>query len=420
MITVVGLTSIPNIFNRNDRLSLNTSASQIRQFIIDARTRSLAPDKNDLSGSTQQYQVVFGTFANGSDPLTVSAIGGATTTSVTLERGLAQCDTDDVQGGFSTLRSYTLPRGIYISSFYPSNQPVEEDQTAIRFTVGKEGFVCGGYDKLNFNSGVISQSGWTGKNKADVNTTARYTSIVLSSQKIAEKRYIYLDRFTGEVAISRADTQSYFTPKTDSLPPIWKNTVVDTFPNDMKLSVDCGTTTSDIVITFNRANDRVNDGPADGDENLYVAYDINWDTGIGSRPLELNYFYNLSDDLVQYSFTTDSFTYSNQPHTVTVSVIAEDGIQTPQAAFDSSSPNDRTKGREKAFNPSCGNVIGEEKTDPPGDVPADIDPGGGSQACNPIVAQNPVGVKRIYTWLVGRAKAEYVPIEDLCGETTPI
>ena len=116
VITVIGITSIPNIFNRNDRLLLDSSASQLRQVIIEASTRAQAPDKNDSSGSPQVFQVSFGKF-------TSAAVGGVakgevTTNSIALERGLVQCDSGDLQGGFTTLRSFTLPRGIFVSSFF--------------------------------------------------------------------------------------------------------------------------------------------------------------------------------------------------------------------------------------------------------------------------------------------------------------
>src|SRR3989344_1868223 len=230
VITVIGLTSIPNLFNRNDRLLLDSSANQLRQVIIEAATRAKAPDKNDSAGSPQVFQVSFGKFTSAAT--SGVANGEVTTNSITLERGLVQCDTGDLQGGFTTLRSFTLPRGIYVSSFYPSNQNPAlystDDRAVIRFAVGEDAFSCGSYSNPVYKSGQLFLGSWYGKSsETGTRVIARYLVVALGSKKVGDMRYVTLDRVTHQVAISRSNPQSYFTPVTDSLVPQWN----DDYPN---------------------------------------------------------------------------------------------------------------------------------------------------------------------------------------------
>ncbi|MEK7535128.1 MAG: type II secretion system protein, partial [Patescibacteria group bacterium] len=293
VITIIGLTSIPNIFNRNDRLLLDTSANQLRQVIIEASTRALAPDKNDSSGSPQVFQVSFGKFTAAATAGVAN--GEVTTNTVALERGLVQCDSGDLQGGFTTLRNITLPRGIYISSFYPSNQnPAQnpnDDRAVIRFAVGDNGFSCGSYANPVYKSGQLFLANWSGIDKSSNATVARYLVVALASGKVGDKRYVTLDRVTRQVAITRSNPQSYFTPVVDTFVPKWN----DVEPNNFTMSVACGTSESDITITYPRAKDRVNN-PAVVDPNLFVAYNINWKVGSVDQPLAIGYFYDLGSD----------------------------------------------------------------------------------------------------------------------------
>src|SRR3989344_2435309 len=230
VITIVGITSIPNLLNRNDRYLLDSSANQLRQVIIEASTRAQAPDKNDSSGSPQVFQVSFGKF-------TSAAVGGVakgevTTNSIALERGLVQCDSGDLQGGFTTLRSFTLPRGIFVSSFYPSNQNPAlystDDRAVICFSVGEGAFSCGSFSNPVYKSGQLFLGSWYGKSsETGTRVIARYLVVALGSKKVGDMRYVTLDRVTHQVAISRSNPQSYFTPVTDSLVPQWN----DDYPN---------------------------------------------------------------------------------------------------------------------------------------------------------------------------------------------
>lgn len=378
VITVVGIASVPNIFGRNDRQSLDSSAEQLRQIIIDARTRSQAPDKSDSAGAPQVFQVSLGKFTQAAKEGTATVFGSVTTNTVSLERGLVQCDSGDLQGGFTTLRSLSLPRGIYVSSFYPSNQTADDDRAVIRFTVGEEGFKCGSYKSPIYKSNRFILD-WKGEHLDGNETVARYSVVALGSQKVGDKRYVTVDRVTREVAVSRSNPQSYFTPVTDKLAPKWD----DVDPINFSMSVACGSSRSDIVISFTRAKDRVSKKDI-VDENLFVAYDINWDLGRGSQPLAINYFFNLTEPTVRYQFSTDGFTNANQPRPVTVTLTAVDALGQKQPSTDNSEPDPLLKQRFKAFSPSCGFVISDPREDLPGPI-LDTDTFGGSEACNPII-----------------------------------
>ncbi|MDO8649995.1 MAG: prepilin-type N-terminal cleavage/methylation domain-containing protein [Candidatus Berkelbacteria bacterium] len=412
VITIIGLTSIPNLFNRNDRLLLDSSANQLRQVIIEAATRAKAPDKNDSAGSPQVFQVSFGKFTTAN----IAGVenGEVTANSISLERGLTQCDTGDLQGGFTTLRNITLPRGIYIASFYPSNQTALDDRAVIRFAVGDDSFSCGSYNNPIYKSGQLFISSWAGKNKANGNTVARYLVVALGSQKVGDKRYVTLDRVTHQVAITRSNPQSYFTPVVDNLTPQWNdddppNRSLD--PNKFTISVACGTSESDITISYPRAKDRVND-PGTVDPNLFVAYNINWQV-VGSpnppSPLAINYFYDLAADIVRYQFTTDSFTVANQPKTVTVTIAALDSLNQTQPVNDA---DPLLKQRSKDFTLSCGSVISDPKTDPTPPPVFQDDPPGTSTSCNPIIPITKTEqkiLKKIAGVFISRAQAAQSP-----------
>jgi len=404
VITIVGITSIPNLLNRNDRYLLDSSANQLRQVIIDAATRAQAPDKNDSSGSPQVFQVSFGQFAA---PATGGvSLGSVTTNQISLERGLVACDSGDLQGGFSTLRSLTLPRGIYVSSFYPSNQTSPNNRAIIRFAVGEDSFSCGSYDNPAYKSGQLFQGNWLGLDKTNNKTVARYLVVALGSQKVGDKRYVTLDRVTKQVAISRSNPQSYFTPVVDTLTPQWN----DIASNNFTLSVACGSSQSEIVISFPRAKDRVNN-PSVVDPNLFVSYNIYWTVGTIKQPLAISYFYDLETDIVRYQFTSDLFTNANQPNAV-VSIAAVDGLENVQAPF--VAPGNLLESRQKSFsNITCGSVISDHETNlSPLNLDQDSREGEGS-TCNPILSFLPPKNQRLsqklVEVLVGRALATPPP-----------
>ncbi len=377
LIILIGMLGIPNIANSNDKTKLDQSAQRIKQMIIDARTRSLAPTKNDGSKIAQVYQVSFGDLSGASSSMGGQWLGTANTNDVALEAGLAQCDSADLQGGFTQVRDLALPRGIYISKFYPAfHSPSDTDTKAIiRFSVGKVGFDCGRYSSPITNS-VNYDNAWTGLTLSSTSTIARYLLIELSVRKSSEKRYIAVDRMTSEVSVSRTNPQDYFTSISDVWAPKWSE---DNPPllNDFTLSISCSQNNSTVTLTYPRANDRSTSATV-VDPNLPVYYDMSWDIGDGvMRPIATSYYYDINQSRVVYRFTTTSISVGSQPRSIRVLVAASDqnGLYQPQTL----NPTDLTlQWLDKTFTWSCGSApitIGPSPV-PIGEEYDQSDPGG--------------------------------------------
>ncbi len=375
VIVMISLASLPNIFGRNDRLSLDTSANRIRQLLIDAKTRSQAPSGKEAGSLGQVYQVSIGEFQTGQTNYTV--VGTAKTSSLVLERGSSRCDPTDTQGGFTRLKELKLPRNIYVSSFFPVSRTGTDTKAAVRFTVGQVGFLCGLSTNPSIESTNFNELSWIGKSgETSQEARARYLVITVSAQKISEKRYVVIDRQTSEVSVSKTDPQTYFTPLADALKPKWTNVDQANF----SLSLRCGNATpSELTFTFPRAEDRVTD-PNVTDPNLAVFYDISWNINgeqVNSqplyRPLAIRYFYDVRTgfETVRYNFETTSVSVANQNFNVTVNVAASDQGANLQDPF-LTAPNVERQ-RQKTFLLDCGNGTTEneeainpdaEQTDP--------------------------------------------------------
>lgn len=349
LITIIGLTGIPNLAGSNDRASLEQNAQLIKQILIDARTRSLAPTKNDGSSTAQNYQVVFGDF---SPEVTNNQVAGnANTNVVSLQSGLSQCDSGDVQAGFTEVRSIKLPRNIYLSGYYPATTRggVNDDQKmAIRFIVGQVGFQCGKASNPSLTSTDFNNnSAWIGKRGDGSQAVARFLLLELSGAKLNEKRYVVVDRKTSEVSVTKINPQSYFIPQSDALAPKWSAT------EPFTLSIRCGANDSDVTISYPRASDRSVD-PLVTDPNLPVYYDISWDTGGNIfRPLAISYFYDLGQNIVNFRFNTTTISTASQPNTIKIRLVAGDDYDNLQPQNNSDA---LLKWLEKTFNPSCGST----------------------------------------------------------------
>jgi len=354
IITLIGLLSLPNISSRNNRSELDVSANRIKQMLIEAKTRSLAPTKSDGPATGQLFQVAFGNFS--AAPTNYVLAGNGSSTKISLERGLARCDSGDLEGGFTQLKNLTLPRGITISKFYPSNNIASDDQTVIRFSVGQAGFVCGSYANPIFDSTNLSGgAGWRGKNASGNEDQSRYAYIELSAQKITAKRYVTVDRLSGEVAVTDANPQSYFTAFTDTFAPRW------TDKNDTKfsLSLTCRAGDADVVVNFPRAYDRATDANPNGDPNLLVFYDLSWNVndGGGLRPIVTHYFYDLGQTTVSYSFTTTAVSIATHPASITVQLVATDRWGNIQPSSQNPNDPDPLKWWTKSFTVNCGDIV---------------------------------------------------------------
>jgi|GEM_PF-2524072 len=368
VVTLIGLASLPNVFGRNERLTLDTSANRIRQLLIDAKTRSLAPTGKDQGQLGQVYQVTIGEFNAGQTNYT--AAGSAKTNVLTLERGTTRCDQSDGQAGNIRLRELTLPRNIYISSFFPSNAAPTDTKSVIRFAVGKVGFSCGTFSNPSIESTNFDDPSWTGKylNQSSNEAKARYLVIEVSAQKVSEKRYVVVDRQTSEISVSRTNPQSFFASLGDSLKPKWNDIDLAKF----RLSLTCGNATpSRVTITYPRAQDRVTD-PNVTDPNLAVFYDLSWNINGEQannqplfRPLAIRYFYDVRPgfETVEYSFETTTVSVAHQRFNVTVNVAASDQVGNLQDAYLNGALNAIERQRQKTFFLECGNQTAKDEAD---------------------------------------------------------
>jgi prepilin-type N-terminal cleavage/methylation domain-containing protein len=366
VIVLISLASLPNIFGRNDRLSLETSANRIRQLLIDAKTRSLAPTGREEGALGQIFQVSIGDFQSGGQS-NYTAAGTSKTTSLVLERGSSRCDPSDDQGGFTQIRDLKLPRNIYISSFFPAKPSATDTKAVIRFAVGKVGFNCGFATDPSVDSTNFNDFAWIGKAAATPNQArARYLVITVSAQKLSEKRYVVIDRQTSEITVTRDDPQAYFVPLSDALVPKWQN--VD--PANFNLSLSCGNgQPSQMVLTFPRAEDRVTDANQT-DPNLAVFYDISWNINGEQqngqpvyRPLAIRYYYDVRSgfETVRYEFETTAVSVAHQKFNVIVNVAASDQGGLIQNPYQAGAPDEIERQRQKTFLLDCGN--GAVKTD---------------------------------------------------------
>lgn len=359
VVVLISLASLPNIFGRNDRLSLDTSANRIRQMLIDAKTRSLAPAGREGGALGQVFQVTIGDFQPGQTNYT--AVGTPTTATLALQRGSSRCDPSDTQGGFTQIRELKLPRNIYVSSFFPVRPSATDTKAVVRFTVGKIGFLCGLSDNPSIDSTDFNDISWIGNvaTSSANEARARYLVITVSAQRLTEKRYVVIDRQTSEVSVTRQDPQEFFAPLTDVLTPRWR----DVDPANFTLSLTCGNgLPSRVVLTYPRAEDRVTD-PATTDPNLAVFYDLSWNVNGEQlngqplfRPLAIRYFYDVRPgfETVRYEFETTAVSVAHQRFNVIVNVAASDQGGNLQDAYQAGAPNEAERQRQKTFLLECG------------------------------------------------------------------
>lgn len=331
IIGILAVIGLPSAFTRNDRYVLDNSANQIKELITDARVRSAAPTDTGSNSTTQVYQVTFSSF-NG--PFnTNSATGDINTNLAVLQRGQAQCDKQDVATGLTDMRTLKLPRRVYISSFYPTNQSSAADSTAaIRFDVGKVGFFCGKSTDPSIDSTDLTGANWEGKRISDGTvTTAKYLVLEVSMQGYGEKRYVAVDRLTSEVFVSKTNPQPYLTPIQDTYVPQW----INSSPTITLKSVSCSNqaTTAGMTINFPRAKDFYGSGATDFDLSRNVYYEIDWsiDGGTTYKTLAAKYFSPLTQQTVQYTFSTTPNTINSIGMKISFKVIAYDDYGNKQA-----------------------------------------------------------------------------------------
>lgn len=339
VLALLGALSVPSAFGANDRYLLDNSASQVKQMIIEAKTKSLtAASNNQIAGQAQFYQLTLGNFAgfgksyqSGSDN---TAYGDDQTKVINLETASLDCNlsllnSSDV-GGRTTVNSYKLPRDIFIGSFFPypgGTQPPY--QGFLRFPIGRLGFQCGTLGQVVVDSAVsAAQQGWVINpwfgfdSQLQSPSQATKLFIEIKSKRIAESRYVSVDRLTSEVTISKSRPDEFFSPVDDTYPPQWLAT-------DQEISLVCGAQSTNVIVKFSRAKDFYGSGASDFDDNRAVFYDLDWSLdGTVYQPLVSQYLWSYSSpsgtDYVSYSFSTHLIKTTSQPEGLWFKVKAYD------------------------------------------------------------------------------------------------
>lgn len=353
VIALISAATLPNIASSSDQQRLLASANMIRQTILDARTRSLAPSKADSTGNFQAFQVVFSSFPGPSNNMSLT--GDLNTRTVSEEKAIGSCGDQTNLTGQVTLRTNNLQRNVFISQFYPASNYGSDNQAVIRFTVGRLGFVCGAYTDPRFNSTNFQGSFWSGKDPFGNNPSkARYLVIELSTTK-DKKIYVVVDRQTGEVTVSRTNPQSGFVPVKDEEPPHWQGSALT--DNNVKVTMSCGLQTSTVLITYKRALDYLDSTTFDSTAPVF--YDISWRPAWLSQTETLitQYYYDVGQDTVKYLFTTDGISIAQQLQPIKIFLRASDETANQQALI--ADPNNYTYDiktqLEISVTPFCGN-----------------------------------------------------------------
>jgi len=324
ILALLGATGLPNFFGQNDRYLLDNAANQVRQALLEAKIRSIAPSKSrrETAGAAGAYQVRFGPFSETGGAADNLATGNPQTTEVVLEKGLIRCDQAD-QAGLTLLRQIVLPRGVYIASFFPAISPSPDSYEAVvRFSAGKAGFSCGAADaeELAESLDFSQDSDWLLQHRgADLRRSSANAYIELTTNRFPESRYVVINRYTSNIDVLSVKPDIGFDPAGDSLPPEF-----DSQPFQ-GLLVICRTSESSMVLRFSRAVDQLlnNEDPPQNvtDPNRPVYYDIDLQTDTGSRLPVVRLLSYTTDqpegDIVIYSFTTSAVTISNQPAVLT-------------------------------------------------------------------------------------------------------
>lgn len=214
VITLVGLTALPNVVNQSDRAELDRAAQKIRLMLLDAHTRSLAPRAGDVN--TWVYEVTFGNFTDSSTVATDHIVkGNDNTQNIQLLSNTGACDAFTTLGG-TTIETYKLPRNVFISKFFPSNQDfsaaasaqLKNPVAAVMYQVGQPGFRCGSLGNVAYSStDFVTGTGWTSGSGQ-----SRYLWAELSTRKVTEHRYVVVDRLTSDVQISKQLPDLTYSP----------------------------------------------------------------------------------------------------------------------------------------------------------------------------------------------------------------
>jgi len=367
VLALLAATGLPNFFGANDRYLLDNAANQVRQLLLEARVRSLAPHKSqgEAPGAAQFYQVRFGDFSETGGIQDNLAIGNSTTTEAVLEKGLTECSNSEI-GGVTELRSLRLPNAVFIQSFFPAITTNPEDyETAIRFVAGKPGYRCGATDNLPLPESLVSgkDDQWVVKLAPNINQKAlsSVSYVELKSARLTSSRFVVINRYTADVSISRVSPNINFEPLGDGWPPVWQQ------PESATVVALCRGRDARLVLRYSRAVDQFSGegNQAVQDPARPVYYDINF--AINNQlfqPLVRRFAFDQSPagDIITYSFITGQVSIPNQPQNLRFELKAYDRYgHTPQS--------NRALNFVKGVHWQCTTVNpGTGATDPPSDV----------------------------------------------------
>jgi len=352
IIAILTSMSVPGLLNSDERYYLNAEASKLRQMMITARTYSLAPTKAASGSAAQMYQVAMGQFTNNSLINKTKITGDTGTNQVALQKGPATCSDNLVSGATSTVKSYQMRRGIYVSSFYPMDYLTTDSTAVVRFTIGRAGFICGESSRASIDSLDFQDTHWQSAGSSSLQS--RYLVIELSAQKISSQVYVILDRLNSEIAVSRFNPLRNFTSIDDTFSPQWRST-------SASLTVDCAPDSSVLTLKFSRADDRYE--AAQVDANRPVFYDIAWKFGDPSTDptqysmLASSYFYDLGVSPAVFTFSSQAITQNSQSSAISFKIWATDTLgnyQKDSEADASLQPRDISFPRSGTGAWSCG------------------------------------------------------------------
>jgi len=314
--------SVPGLLNSDERYYLNAEASRLRQMLITARTYSLAPARSASGSTAQMYQVALGRFTNTPLENRSKITGDIYTNQVALQKGPAACSENLANGATTTIKSYSMRRGIYVSSFYPMDYLTTNATAVVRFTIGRAGFTCGESSRASIDSLDFQDTHWQKANSSSLQS--RYLVIGLSAQKLRSQVYVVLDRLNSEITVSRFNPLGNFASLDDTFSPRWRST------SSASLAVDCAPDSSSLTIKFARADDRYEVDQVD--PNRPVFYDIAWKLGDPSADpteymmLASSYFYDLSVSPVVFTFTSQAVTKNSQATAISFRIWATDTL----------------------------------------------------------------------------------------------
>jgi len=320
IIAVIGLLSIPNFYGFDDKYMLDKTANEVKQMIIEAKSKAEAPQKS-YTDKAQFFQIqVSGLQQTGIETGDVprnrtlfnSIYEGQT---VSMVSGITECSTACKSSFNSPVEKvFHLPKNIYIRSFYPVKTPSDYDGSkpvAIRFTIGQPGYRVGNIDNPETSSiDLVKPLGTLNDWEASTGAARFQTSnmyIELRSTKYRDiPKYVLVNRFMSQVSVKDSKPESTLDPVADSTPPIWGGAYLWSNPS---VTLSCDTNKSTVSIVFPRAIDSAKANSPDA--TLPIYYTIKWsfyDDNGHWVPIIQKAFLG-KENAVPYSFTTNDVSY---------------------------------------------------------------------------------------------------------------